>query len=57
MASRLYGYCLMRWQQGAWTEAELTTSVSKGYITEEEKAEIMTHPQGDYSTLNTTESI
>jgi hypothetical protein len=54
MASRLYGYCLMRWEQGAWTEVELTTAVSKGYITEVEKAEIMTHPQADYSALSET---
>lgn len=45
MASRLYSYCLMRWESGAWGEEQLTTSVEKGYITEEEKQEIMTHPQ------------
>ncbi|MDN4093588.1 XkdX family protein [Brevibacillus agri] len=45
MASRLYEYCLMRWQSGAWGEEQLTNAVQKGYITEEEKQDIMTHPQ------------
>ncbi|MED4570303.1 XkdX family protein [Brevibacillus agri] len=45
MASRLYSYCSMRWEAGAWTEAELTTAVTKGYITEDEKTEIMAQPQ------------
>ncbi|MGN7472312.1 XkdX family protein [Brevibacillus sp. SAFN-007a] len=45
MASRLYSYCLMRWESGAWTETELTTAVTKGYITEDEKTEIMVQPQ------------
>lgn len=50
--SRLYNYCLLRWTQGAWTETELTIAVSKGYITEDEKAEIMTYPQQDYNSLS-----
>ncbi|WP_156110379.1 XkdX family protein [Brevibacillus thermoruber] len=45
MASKLYSYCLMRWESGAWGEAELTTAVSKGYITEEEKQQIMASGQ------------
>jgi hypothetical protein len=45
MASKLYSYCLMRWQCGAWGEDQLTTAVQKGYINEEEKSEIMTHQQ------------
>jgi hypothetical protein len=43
--SRLYDYCLLRWTSGAWTETQLTNAVTKGYITEEEKAEIMATPQ------------
>ncbi|CAJ1001044.1 XkdX family protein [Brevibacillus aydinogluensis] len=45
MASKLYSYCLMRWQSGAWGEDQLTTAVQKGYITENEKTEIITNPQ------------
>lgn len=45
MLSPLYGYCLMRWETGAWREVQLTTAVSKTYITESEKTEIMGHPQ------------
>ncbi|GEC88580.1 MULTISPECIES: XkdX family protein [Brevibacillus] len=45
MASKLYSYCAMRWESGAWTEAELTTAVTKGYITEGEKQEIMASGQ------------
>lgn len=45
MASPLYAYCLGRWIEGAWDEEKLELAVSKGYITPEEKAEIMTHPQ------------
>ncbi|SFI89519.1 XkdX family protein [Brevibacillus centrosporus] len=45
MASKLYSYCAMRWNAGVWTEAELTTAVAKGYITEEEKQEIMASGQ------------
>ncbi|WP_198159888.1 hypothetical protein [Brevibacillus parabrevis] len=45
MASKLYSYCAMRWEQGAWGEPELTTAVSKSYITEDEKTEIMNQPQ------------
>lgn len=45
MTSRLYTYCLMRWEDGAWREEQLTTAVSKTYITESEKNEIMTQPQ------------
>jgi hypothetical protein len=35
----------MRWQDGAWGEAQLETAVAKGYITEEEKQEIMETPR------------
>ncbi|MDR9504781.1 XkdX family protein [Brevibacillus agri] len=45
MASRLYPYCLMRWESGAWGDEQLTTAVTKGYITGEEKTEIMAQPQ------------
>lgn len=45
MASRLYEYCLMRWKSGAWTEEQLTNAVAKGYITEEEKQQIMSTPR------------
>lgn len=57
MASTLYEYCLMRWESGAWGEAELTLAVSKGYITEAEKQEIMTHEQYPYNsaTVNPAE--
>lgn len=43
--SRLYAYCLMRWMDGAWGEEQLTTAVTKGYITETEKQEIMETPR------------
>lgn len=45
MESKLYPYCAMRWEIGEWTETELTTAVSKTYITEPEKADIMAQPQ------------
>lgn len=45
MQSKLYPYCAMRWESGAWTETELTTAVVKNYITEPEKTEIMAQPQ------------
>ncbi|UED76111.1 hypothetical protein [Brevibacillus sp. DP1.3A] len=45
MTSKLYSYCKMRWEHGAWGEPELTTAVAKTYITESEKTEIMTQPQ------------
>ncbi|MBY0052994.1 XkdX family protein [Brevibacillus agri] len=45
MASRLYPYCLMRWETGAWGEEQLNTAVTKNYITEEEKTAIMAQPQ------------
>lgn len=45
MQSRLYPYCAMRWESGAWGEEQLTTSVEKGYITDVEKTEIMAQPQ------------
>lgn len=43
--SRLYPYCLMRWLDNAWHEDQLTTAVTKNYITEDEKAEIMSTPR------------
>lgn len=45
MVSKLYSYCLMRWESGAWGEEQLTTAVSKTYITEDEKTVIMAQPQ------------
>ncbi|MED2006682.1 XkdX family protein [Brevibacillus borstelensis] len=45
MKSKLYPYCLMRWELGAWSEEQLTTAVLKKLITEEEKTEIMTQQQ------------
>lgn len=45
MQSRLYPYCLMRWESGAWGADQLTAAVTKNYITEEEKTEIMAQPQ------------
>ncbi|MED1945841.1 MULTISPECIES: hypothetical protein [Brevibacillus] len=44
MTSKLYNYCLMRWEDGAWTEVELTIAVTKKHITEPEKTQIMTQP-------------
>lgn len=45
MQSRLYSYCLMRWESGYWSEVQLTAAVTKTYITELEKKEIMAQPQ------------
>lgn len=45
MASRLFNYFLMCWINGTVTEAQLETAVSKGYITEQEKQDIMATPQ------------
>ncbi|AGR47473.1 hypothetical protein ABOUO_33 [Brevibacillus phage Abouo] len=41
MKSRLYDYCCMRWNAGAWKEVQLITAVEKKYITGDEKKEIM----------------
>lgn len=48
MASRLYDYCKMRWTSGAWTVEQMELAVTKGYITEVEKEEIMAQPQTGY---------
>ncbi|WP_185923392.1 hypothetical protein [Brevibacillus brevis] len=45
MTSKLYSYCKLRWEHGAWGEPELTTAVTKNYITEPEKTQIMAQPQ------------
>ncbi|WP_157211761.1 hypothetical protein [Brevibacillus borstelensis] len=45
MTNKLYSYCQLRWDTAAWSEAELTIAVAKGYITEKEKTEIMTQQQ------------
>lgn len=45
MASKLYSYCLMRWESGAWAEEQLSLAVQKNYINEEEKQEIMASGQ------------
>ncbi|OPX87009.1 MAG: hypothetical protein A4E53_02664 [Pelotomaculum sp. PtaB.Bin104] len=45
MASKLFNYFLMCWINGTVTEAQLTTAVSKGYLTEEEKTSILATPK------------
>jgi hypothetical protein len=49
MASRLYDYCKMRWTSGAWGPEQMSTAVTKGYITQAESDEIMALPQTGYS--------
>lgn len=45
MASRLFNYFLMCWVCGTVTEQQLETAVVKGYITEEEKQNILATPK------------
>jgi len=45
MASRLFNYFLMCWVSGTVNEEQLTNAVAKGYITEQEKQDIMATPK------------
>ncbi|QQE75734.1 XkdX family protein [Brevibacillus composti] len=45
MASRLFNYFLMCWINGTVTEQQLETAVAKGYITQEEKENILATPR------------
>lgn len=45
MASRLFNYFLMCWINDTVTEAQLTAAVSKGYLTGQEKQDIMATPE------------
>lgn len=44
MASRLFNYFLMCWINSTVTEAQLTTAVSKGYLTDQERQDIVATP-------------
>ena len=41
----MYQFLLRQWKLGKVTEANLETAVSKGWITEEEKMQILVTPQ------------
>jgi hypothetical protein len=41
----VYAYVLMRWGQGAYTEAQIDTLVARGWITAEQAATIKATPR------------
>jgi hypothetical protein len=45
MRSRLFNYFLMCWGCGTVTEQQLETAVTKGYITQNEKKDIVAIPR------------